>query len=283
VVLKGAGTTTITAGQAGNDLYDPAPEVSQPLVVEKAIVSVKADNQSRAYGEANPVLTISYRGFAEGENEEVLDTKPVASTVATQTSDAGEYPITVSGGSATNYRFRYGEGTLSIGKAEQTITFGELPEVKKGDDPLPLTATASSGLTVTYTSSDLSKVTISGSSAVIVESGMVEITAGQGGNLNYFPALDVIQLLVIKKPEGAELLQFEGPLCYPNPFDRALYLNEVCQKALSVRMCDLNGRVVLVPEGWARLIDCSTLKEGVYLLEIDFGQGTKLKRQVIKK
>ena len=283
VTITGAGTATITAGQPGSGLFDPAPEVSQPLAVVKAQLGATAENKEKVYGDSNPALTISYTGFVNGEGETVLDIKPSVATTATTLSNAGSYPVTVSGGSDGNYGFAYTNGALTIDKAPQTITFGELPVVKKGDSPLALTATASSGLAVTYTSSDPAKVTITGSSVKIIGSGTVEITARQGGDLNYLPALDVVQILVIKNPDMAGQLKYAGPLYYPNPFEVVINLNEVCKKALSVRMYDLDGKLVLTKHNKTNQLDCSTLRKGVYLLEIDFGKGVSVKQQVIKE
>jgi len=283
VTITGAGTATITASQPGNDLYDPAEGVSQNLTVGKAGLSIEAEDAGKNYNEPNPVLILSYFGFVNGDDANALDVVPTISTTASASSGAGQYPISVSGGSDDDYEFTYTNGTLTVNKAPQTITFGSLPEVKKGDAPLTLTATSTSGLAVMYESSDPSKATISGSTAVIVESGTVEITAKQGGDLNYLPAADVTRVLVIKTPDGAEVLKYSGPLCYPNPFDNTIYLNGVCEKAVSVKMYDLNGKLVLTKHTATNQVDGSTLRGGVYLLEVDFGQGIVLKRQVVKK
>jgi hypothetical protein len=283
VTITGAGTATITAHQPGNSLFDPVAGVSQVLTVGKAQLTATAEDKAKVYGQANPALTIAYTGFVNGDGANVLDTKPVATTTATMLSDAGEYPVTVGGGADGNYEFSYTNGKLTIGKATQTITFGELPEVKKGDAPLALTASASSGLAVTYISSDPAKAAITGSSVKIIASGTVEITASQAGNLNYLAAANVTRVLVIKTPDGAELLKYDGPLCYPNPFEGVIVLNEVCRKALSVKMYDLNGKLVLTKRTATNQVDGSMLRDGVYLLEADFGQGIKLKRQVVKK
>jgi len=283
VKITGAGTATVTASQPGNDLFDPASEVVQPLTVGKAALSAVAEDKDKVYGQANPALTILYTGFVNGDDAGDLDTRPTVTTTATTVSNAGEYPVTVSGGADGSYELSYTHGKLTISKAPQTITFGELSEVKVGDSPVALTATATSGLAVTYASSDPAKAAITGSSAVIVASGTVEITASQGGNMNYLPALDVTRVLVIKDRVGAELLKYSGPLYYPNPFDRVIHLNDICQKALSVRMYDMNGRLVLTKRTKTNQVDCSALRKGVYLLEIDFGGGVKLKNQVIRK
>jgi surface protein len=84
-------------------------------------------------------------------------------------------------------------------KDTQTITFGALSNATFGDAAFELTATATSGLAISYTSSDESVATISGSNVTIIGAGSTEITASQSGNENYDAAADVIQTLVINK------------------------------------------------------------------------------------
>ena len=85
--------------------------------VNPATLTVKASNVSREYGEENPSFALSYSGFVNGENESVLTTTPTVSTTATKSSDVGDYPISISGGSAKNYTLVYEPGTLTITKA----------------------------------------------------------------------------------------------------------------------------------------------------------------------
>ncbi len=68
-------------------------------------------------GEENPDFVLVYDGFVNNEDESVLTTIPVASTTADQSSLAGTYDITVSGGEATNYEFVYVSGTLTVGSS----------------------------------------------------------------------------------------------------------------------------------------------------------------------
>jgi uncharacterized protein YjdB len=84
-----------------------------------------------------------------------------------------------------------------VNKANQTITFGSLGDSVVGDPPFTLGATASSGLTVSYTSSDPNVATVSGSTVTIVGAGTTTITASQSGNANYNAALDVQQSLTV--------------------------------------------------------------------------------------
>ena len=92
------------------------------LEVTPAALTATADDQSRAYGAVNPVLTISYSGFVNGEDTNVLTTLPSAGTTANNLSGTGAYPITLSGGSATNYVFTLVPGTLTVTQAMLTAT-----------------------------------------------------------------------------------------------------------------------------------------------------------------
>ena len=85
-------------------------------------------------------------------------------------------------------------------KLDQTITFGSLPANTYGDVAFALTATSSSGLPVTYTSSDPNLAKIINSNEVqLLGAGMVTITAHQSGNDAYNAASDASQQLVIGK------------------------------------------------------------------------------------
>jgi len=97
------------------------------LTVNQAALTATADNKSRTSGAANPPLTISYSGFVNGENPSVIDTPPTASTAATSESEAGTYPILLTGGSDDNYSITLANGLLTV-----------LPEV--GPGTLPVTA-----------------------------------------------------------------------------------------------------------------------------------------------
>lgn len=102
---------SVSGGAATNYTFQYEPGM---LTVNKAVLTVKANDVKREEGEPNPEFTITYSGFKNNQTEAVLTTKPVASTMANTSSLPGEYPITVSGGEAENYTFNYVAGTLTI-------------------------------------------------------------------------------------------------------------------------------------------------------------------------
>ena len=111
--IVGAGSATVTATQAGNDSYQPFLR-EFALTVNKATLTITADDKTKQEGEENPELTVSYTGFVNGDNATSLTTQPTVTTTANTTSPAGTYPITVSGAASNNYEFNYVNGTLMV-------------------------------------------------------------------------------------------------------------------------------------------------------------------------
>jgi len=87
--------------------------------------------------------------------------------------------------------------TLTVNKGDQTITFGAIPVKNIGDPDFNLTATASSGLTVSFASSNPDVATVTGTLVHIVGDGTTVITASQAGSSLWNPAPDVPQNLTV--------------------------------------------------------------------------------------
>jgi hypothetical protein len=129
-------------------------------VTQKPLLA-QADDQTRAYGQTNPVFTITYTGFVGSDSVTNLAELPVASTTADTNSPSGTYDITLTGGSDTNYSLVLSNGTLTVssytltvsadnqsrayGDANPALT-GSLVGVENGDH---ITANYSTAATVT--------------------------------------------------------------------------------------------------------------------------------------
>jgi len=87
--------------------------------------------------------------------------------------------------------------SFSITKANQTITFGALSNRALGSGPFTVSATASSGLAVTFTSTTKTKCTVSGTTVTLVATGTCTIKADQAGNTIYNAAPSVSQSFTI--------------------------------------------------------------------------------------
>jgi len=86
--------------------------------------------------------------------------------------------------------------TLTVNKANQTITFALLPAKTFGDAPFTLTATASSSLPITFATTT-TKISINGNQATLVSAGQATLRATQAGNASFNSAADVSQTFCI--------------------------------------------------------------------------------------
>jgi len=198
--ITGAGTSSITASQATDGFY-PAASITQPLTVNKANLTITADNLTKFEQQPNPTLTATYTGFVLGETPAVLLTPAVLSTTAVTTSPPGTYPITVTGATAANYNITFVNGTLTVQpKQNQTITFNA-PAVKTyGNADFATGATSTNNtIPITFVSSNTNVATIIGSNIHIVGAGTANITASQAGSVGYFAAPDVTRTLTVNK------------------------------------------------------------------------------------
>ncbi|WP_332911581.1 MBG domain-containing protein, partial [Algoriphagus boritolerans] len=94
--------------------------VDGELEITKAVVTITATDQTKVYGQANPALTFTYSGLVNGDTK--VSTEPSIATTATQSSNVGTYPITLTGGMDDNYEITLVDGELEITKAGVTIT-----------------------------------------------------------------------------------------------------------------------------------------------------------------
>ena len=115
-------------------------------------------------------------------------------TPATTTADSGtSFTVTVSN-SAGNVTSN--AATLTVGALSQTITFDN-PGAQTVRTPLTLTATASSGLTVSFASQTTVVCTVSGATATFATPGTCTIQAMQAGNNSYAAATPVSQSFTV--------------------------------------------------------------------------------------
>ena len=118
-----AGTYDIILSGGASANYD-ITLVNSVLHVNKAPLTVKADNKQTVYGVAAPAYTATITGFVLGEDESVLGGALSYICAYTVGSGLGNYTITPSGLSADNYQFFYQNGTLAV-SAPTSITFAD--------------------------------------------------------------------------------------------------------------------------------------------------------------
>lgn len=134
LTIKNAGTATMNATAEGDTFHEPF-EREFTLTVDKAILTIAANDITRLYYEENPEPTYTCEGLKYGETDEVLTTKPTLQTIATKESDAGTYPITIGGAEAANYFISYEAGTLTINKRDLIVSTNDYTRYYNVENP----------------------------------------------------------------------------------------------------------------------------------------------------
>ena len=110
--MSPVGAYPIVAGYATAGNYT-VKFTDATLKVTKALLVITADDKTRRIGQPNPLLTASYSGFANGDDDAALDTAVTLTTSAT-TSAPGIYSIKGRSAKDLNYTITFVNGKLTI-------------------------------------------------------------------------------------------------------------------------------------------------------------------------
>jgi gliding motility-associated-like protein len=184
-----AGTYTVVASLTNSNYM--LTTTTGSMVIGKAVATLTLSNLSQNYDGTAKTITVT--------------TNPANLTGVTVTYNGGNVPPTSAGAHTVeaslvnaNYTATNVTGTLTIGNINQTISFAALADKLSTDPVFILNATASSGLIVTYSSSDptIARI-INGNQVELLKAGTVSITASQAGNVNYAAATPITQSLKV--------------------------------------------------------------------------------------
>ena len=114
LTICGAGEATIRASIAEEGTQMEIIGQMRTLVVDKANLSLTAESYEIEQGDPLPDFAIKYDGFVYDDNADSLDELPMIICEATETSKAGEYEISLKGGSDSNYNMNMKNGRLII-------------------------------------------------------------------------------------------------------------------------------------------------------------------------
>ena len=115
------------------------------------VLVVTVNNTNRAFGNPNPLFTVGYAGFVNGDNSSVLQGSLAFSSQATNTSPVGVYPVQVSGVSSAYYSIVFASGQMSISASNAPVSLSGLSQVYDGHGKSATATTTPSGLTVSMT------------------------------------------------------------------------------------------------------------------------------------
>jgi len=180
LTITGAGSVTVRATQAGDTDWLAATPVSVTFTVNKAALSIRANDDSKTYGQTRSYgggsTAFTSTGLLNGES---IGTVTIAASGGTAaTAAVGPYTLTPSaatGGtfSAGNYNITYNTGTLTVAAAALTI--------RANDDTKTYGQTRSYGAgSAAFTPTGLQNGETIGSVTITASGG----TAATGGTFN---------------------------------------------------------------------------------------------------
>ncbi len=146
-------------------------------------------------------------------------------------------------------------GVVTVIKGSQTISFGALAAKTFGNADFAPGATASSGLAVTYASSNTAVATIVDGQIHIVGGGTTTITASQAGDATYAAATDATQGLTVNP--AAQTLTF-GALPLKNVGDADFAPGATASSGLVVAYASSDTAVATIVDGNIHIVGGGT-------------------------
>jgi hypothetical protein len=193
------GNCTIQANQAGNDVYSAAATVSQTFFVHHASQTISFP--LIAYDQTAATTVTLSATASSGLTVTFSSLTPSICTVSGSTVALLSYgSCTVNADQAGNGEYSAAataSQTFFVHHASQTITFPLIPYNQTAATTVTLSATASSGLTVTFSSLTPSICTVSGSTVTLLGYGSCTVDADQAGNGEYSAAATASQTFFV--------------------------------------------------------------------------------------
>jgi ribosomal protein S11 len=142
---------------------------------------------------------------------------------------------------------------FTVYKESQTISFDVIPTQTYGASPFTVSATASSGLPVSFASTTLTVCTVSASTVTLVESGNCSIEATQAGNSDYAAATSVKRTFAVSKESQTISFGVLSSQTYgASPFTVSATATSglpVSFASTTLTVCTVSGSTVTLVEG----------------------------------
>jgi streptogramin lyase len=249
--LIAGGTCTIQASQAGDNQYSAAPNVSQSFMVNSAtqtinfpvIATQTAGTSLNLSATATSNLAVSF-----------ASTTPAICTISNGTASL------IAGGTCTIQASQAGDNQYSaapnvnqsfmVNSQTQTINFAGIAAQTLGT-MLNLSASATSGLAVSFASTTPAVCTVTGSTASLIAAGVCTIQASQAGNNQFSAAPNVNQSFMVNAP-SQQTINF--PAIAAQTAGTTLNLSATATSGLAVSFASTTPAICTVTGSTASLI-----------------------------
>jgi hypothetical protein len=206
--IKGGGVCVVRATQAGDGTYSPATQDAK-ITITRVAQSITAFAPTAMSMASAPQELIATKGAG---TTPVTFAVALASTAICQIDSgvltvlaAGSCVITASQAQDDKYFATSTTRSIRISKAQQTINFNPPTTLSATATADALSATAGTGLTVTFTSMTPLICDVAVTSLTLIKAGRCTIKASQTGDARYLAARDVTKSITITKAAQATL------------------------------------------------------------------------------
>jgi hypothetical protein len=145
--------------------------------------------------------------------------------------------------------------SFTVHREAQTITFATIPTKTYGEAPFTVSATASSGLTVSFASTTPLVCTVSDTTVTLVAAGTCTIEASQAGNADYTAATTVSRSFKVNKE--AQTITFTAPQA-TSLSAKKVSLSATASSGLTVSFASTTSTVCTVSDTTVTLVKAGT-------------------------
>jgi hypothetical protein len=248
------GTCSIQATQAGNSDYLAAPAVTRnPDVVRASQTITFATIPTQTYGAVLALSATASSGLTVSFASTTSTVCTVSGTTATMIA-VGTCIIQATQAGNTDYQAAATvTRNFKVTQASQTITFPPIPLQSYGA-VVTLSATASSGLTVSFASTTPTVCTVSGTTATMISVGTCSINATQAGNSDYLAAP-----AVTRNPDVSRATQAITFATIPSQtVGTPLTLSATASSGLTVSFASTTSSICTVSDTTATMVSAGT-------------------------
>lgn len=204
-----AGTCTVTADQAGNALWDPAPQVTRSFAISKdpqAITFPALADQGRLDGPQTASATAT-SGLGVTFTSQTTSVCTVSGSTVTvlavgDCTVAADQPGDASYAAAPTVT-----RTFHVAKADQAITFGQPADSLLSDGTVTVSGSADSGQPVAFSTATPSVCTVSGTTVTLLAAGTCTVHADAAGDADFNPAPTVVRSFAVQAAPGVPVAQ----------------------------------------------------------------------------
>lgn len=199
VTMQGAGTCTIEATQGGNANWAAAAPVPQSITIQKGVNTITFGAQPGQTYTTGGTFAIDPQATATSNLAVTYTstTESVCTVASTTMTIVGAGTCTLAADQAGDANWAAATRVtqnVAIGQGAQTITFAD-PGAQAVGTPLALSATASSGLAVSFTATG--DCSLGGGTVSFASPGTCTVTASQAGDADWAAAADVVHSFAV--------------------------------------------------------------------------------------